>query len=125
MRHYVFCFDDFAAFPETFPGTLPGFGLTGCDSWFATWFEFSQLNSLLLWAFSQQDKKMKIWNFQKLGVDRTLIFRGGLVGKRGVTFSGEGRCKDELKSEIFNDKKVYKKNVFLCHNKEFKLGNFN
>ena len=26
---------------------------------------------------------------------------------------------------MFNDKKLINKNVFLCHNQEFKLGNFN
>ena len=56
-------------------------------------------------------------NFQKGGgLDRTLIFRGGVGGNEGVTFSnflrgGEGGCnfyiKDKLKSEMFNDKKNY------------------
>ena len=32
MIHYMFCFDDFAAFPGTIPETLPGFDLMGCDS---------------------------------------------------------------------------------------------
>ena len=45
----------------------------------------------------------------KKGEDLTLIFVGGLVGKRGVTFSsGRGvviYVKDKLKSELFNDKK--------------------
>ena len=49
----------------------------------------------------------------KKGEDLTLIFVGGLVGKRGgELFESEGSCnlcnfyvKDKLKSEIFNDKK--------------------
>ena len=51
-------------------------------------------------------------NFQKVVFDRTSTFRGGFLGKRGMTFSsggGEGACnfciKNKLKSEIFNDKK--------------------
>ena len=51
-------------------------------------------------------------NFQKWGLDRTSVFRGGLLGKReeggGVTFfrRGEGRVQFfNKKSEIFNDKK--------------------
>ena len=31
--------------------------------------------------------------------------------------------KNKLKSEIFNEKKVINKNIFLCNNLEFKLGN--
>ena len=45
--------------------------------------------------------------FSKGGLDRTLIFRGGLVRKRGDLF--EGGCnfhvKNKPKFEIFNDKK--------------------
>ena len=54
-------------------------------------------------------------NFQKKGEegDRISIFRGGLLGKRWVTFfreKGGARgdsfyIKNKLKSEIFNDKK--------------------
>ena len=50
---------------------------------------------------------------EDVGLDRTLIF------KRGMTFLREevGGCcfyiKNKLKSEILNDKKVYKQNVFL------------
>ena len=36
------------------------FDLTGCDYDSQWGFEFSQLRSLLSWAFSQQDKKIKI-----------------------------------------------------------------
>ena len=62
----------------------------------------------------------------------TLIFRGGLVGKRSVPFlreGGGGSCnfykKKKLKSETSNDRKKFiNKNVFLCHNEEFKQGNF-
>ena len=46
--------------------------------------------------------------FKKGWLDRTTIFRGGLLGKRGVTFF-QGGCifsiKNKLKSEIFNYKK--------------------
>ena len=66
-------------------------------------------------------------HFQKEELDMTLIFRGGLVGKRGVPFlrEGGGSCnfykKKKLKSETSNDRKKFiNKNVFLCHNKEFK-----
>ena len=44
------------------------------------------------------------------GLGRISIFRGGLLGKRGVTFS-EGLKfldKKQTKSGIFYDKKVYK-----------------
>ena len=55
-------------------------------------------------------------NFQKNrgvgggGLDRISIFRGGSLGKRGVTFFRGVDCsfyikKNKLKSEIFNDKK--------------------
>ena len=70
-------------------------------------------------------------HFQKEELDMTLIFRGGLVGKRGVPFlrEGGGSCnfykKKKLKSETSNDRKKFiNKNVFLCHNEEFKQGNF-
>ena len=48
--------------------------------------------------------------FRKGGLDRTSTFRGGLLGKRGWLFSGglQFSHKNKLKSEIFNDKKVYK-----------------
>ena len=45
------------------------------------------------------------------GLDRISVFRGELLGKMGVNFF-RGGCgfyiKSKLKSEIFNDKKVYK-----------------
>ena len=48
--------------------------------------------------------------FKKGGLDTTLIFKGGLVRKRAVTFS-RGVCnfyvKNKLKSDIFNDKKSW------------------
>ena len=46
-------------------------------------------------------------NFQKGGLDRISIFSGGLLGKREVNFSGGSSfyIKNELKSEIFNDKR--------------------
>ena len=37
--------------------------LTRCDSWLTN-VEFSRLNSLLSWAFSQQDKNKNQWNYQ-------------------------------------------------------------
>ena len=55
--------------------------------------------------------------FEKGGIERSLVFRGGLVRKRGVTFlRGAGGCdfyvKNKLKSEIFNEKKVDKEKYF-------------
>ena len=52
-------------------------------------------------------------NFSKRsGLEKTLIFRGGLVKRKGVTFlrggvGGEAQfyVKNKIKSEIFNDKK--------------------
>ena len=53
-------------------------------------------------------------------LDRILILRGRLVGKRGVTFL-RGGCnfyiKNKLKSEIFNEKKVVKQKCFSVINK--------
>ena len=50
-------------------------------------------------------------NFQKGVLDKTSTFRGGLLGKTGVTFF-RGGCnfhrKNKLKSEIFNNKKKQK-----------------
>ena len=61
------------------------------------------------------------------GLDRSSVFRGGLLGKRGVTFF-RGGCnfstKNKLESGIFNDKTFINKNTLLCRNYEFKLGNF-
>ena len=54
-------------------------------------------------------------NFQKGELDRTLGFRGGVVGKMGVTFLREGfnfYIKNKLKSKIFNGKKVDKQKCF-------------
>ena len=47
--------------------------------------------------------------FQNGGLDRTSTFRGGLLGKKGITFFKGGvgfsfHVKNKLKSEIFNDK---------------------
>ena len=59
-------------------------------------------------------------NFQKGGGSLTgsQFLEGGCWERGGVTFFMEGcsfYIKSKLKSEIFNDKKVYKqKNVFLC-----------
>ena len=49
--------------------------------------------------------------FSKRGLDSVSIFRGALLGRRGVTSFKRGRgdysfhVKNKLKSEIFNDKK--------------------
>ena len=52
----------------------------------------------------------------------------GASGKEGVTLIRRGlqfSHKNESKSEVFNDKKKFiSKNVFHCHNREFKIGNF-
>ena len=58
-----------------------------------------------LFTARQKDENPKFSKKVGVGVavDRTLIFRGGMVGQ----------------------KKFTNKNVFLCHNKEFKLGNSN
>ena len=58
-----------------------------------------------LFTARQKDENPKFSEKVGVGVavDRTLIFRGGMVGQ----------------------KKFTNKNVFLCHNKEFKLGNSN
>ena len=53
--------------------------------------------------------------FKKGVLGKTLVFRGGLVGKRGVRGGREGYnfyVKNKLKSEIFNDKKVDKQRCF-------------
>ena len=58
-------------------------------------------------------------NFQKGRLGSISILRVGLLGKRGVTFSGcySFYIKNELKSEIWNNnKKPIDNNFFLCHN---------
>ena len=65
--------------------------------------------------------------FTKSGVlHRISIFRGGLLGKKGVTFFRGGvwgysfYIKNKLKSEIFNDKKsLYTKMFFSIITKNF------
>ena len=56
----------------------------------------------------------------KRWLDRTSTFRGGLLGKRGVTLFRVGcnfHIKNKIKSEIFNDKKKFiRKNIFPYHN---------
>ena len=47
--------------------------------------------------------------FKKRGIDRISNFRGGLLGKRGLQFLH----KNKIKSEIFNDKKIYKQMFFF------------
>ena len=56
--------------------------------------------------------------FKKGWLERTSTFRGGLLGKRGVTFfRGGGGCnfhiKSKLKSEIFNDKKSWSAKIIF------------
>ena len=68
--------------------------------------------------------------FEKEGLGRISIFRGGCWERGDDFFPGGGGCsfyiKTKLKSEISNYKKFINKNVFLCHNQEFTvLGNFN
>ena len=63
--------------------------------------------------------------FSKRGeLDRISVGKWGLLGTREVTFFRGGECsyyiKNKLQSEIFHDNKN-----FVCHNKEFKLINFN
>ena len=56
--------------------------------------------------------------FQNGGLDRTSTFKGGLLGKKRITFFKGGRgvtfhVKNKLKSEIFNDKtSLQAKNFF-------------
>ena len=68
--------------------------------------------------------------FSKRGGDLTgsQFLEGGCCERGGDLF--QGGCSFYIKnklieiSEIFNEKYL-NKNVFLCHNQEFKLGNFN
>ena len=53
---------------------------------------------------------------------RTLTFRGGWWEREGEVYNLH--LKNKLKSKIFNNKKFFKQKR-LCHNYEFKLGNFN
>ena len=46
------------------------------------------------------------------GLDRISVFRGGVAGKEGVTFFKWLKFLQKKKSEIFNDKKVYKQKYF-------------
>ena len=54
-------------------------------------------------------------NFQKGGLDRTSTLRGGCWKRGGVTFFRGGLqfLHKKLKSEIFNNKKVYKQKYFF------------
>ena len=56
------------------------------------------------------------------GLEKSSTFVGGLLGKRGDFFRGGGggcnfHMKNKLKSEIFNDKKVYQQKYFSVINK--------
>ena len=67
--------------------------------------------------------------FKKGVLDKTSTFRGGVAGKEvGEVFQVEGcnfHIKNKLKSEIFNDKKVYKQKKFCLKKiQTFKLGSF-
>ena len=54
----------------------------------------------------------------KGGADRILIFRGGYWERGGDLFQGgySFYIKNKLKSQIFNEKKLKNKKVFLCDN---------
>ena len=58
--------------------------------------------------------------FSKRGrLGRTSTLRGGLLEKRRVTFFRGAVAilqKNKLRSEIFNEKKIINKIIFLCHN---------
>ena len=63
---------------------------------------------------------------KKRGLDRTSTFTGWLLGKRGWFVSGGEGCyfhQKKLKSEIFNDKKVYKQKYFsvITKNSNWKI----
>ena len=53
-------------------------------------------------------------SFQKGGLDRTLIFKGGWLERGGGDLF--------IAMKYLMTKMFINKNVFLCHNKEFKLG---
>ena len=51
--------------------------------------------------------------FKKMRLDRISVFRGGLLERRGDYLQDGGfYIKNRLKSEIFNNKKVYKQKCF-------------
>ena len=55
-------------------------------------------------------------NFQKGGHDKTSTFRGGCWERWGDFFQGAGwnfHITNKVKSEIFNDKKVFKQKYFF------------
>ena len=51
---------------------------------------------------------MKLQILKKWVQDQVSIFRWGLLGKRGCSFS----INNKLNSDIFNDKRVYIQNFF-------------
>ena len=66
------------------------------------------------------------WKLKGVGLTGSQFWQGS-SGWEKVTFFSRSCSifiKNKLKSEIFNGKKLYKQNVFLCHKWEFKLGNF-
>ena len=79
---------------------------------------FHSVHPLFCWEEVEPPSK---FSERRGGLDRTSIFRGGVAVKKGMTFfpGGTGGCcfniKSKLKSEIFNNKKVYKekKRFFL------------
>ena len=71
------------------------------------------------WTSNQIFKKRR-------GTWQNQTFSGELLGKRGWLLEG-GACNFQVKNKIWNiewQKKFASKNIFLCHNLEFKLGHF-
>ena len=68
------------------------------------------VHSLFCWEGSWTSNQI----FKKGGLGKTSTFKGGLLGKRGWTFSRGSNfyIKNKLKSKIFNDKNVYKQKYF-------------
>ena len=65
--------------------------------------------------------------FKKGSLIGPQLLEGGWWERSEWLFSGGCNfyIKDKVKSEIFNDKKSLKTQIFFCHNEEFELGNFN
>ena len=80
----------------------------------------------VLWKYlaaNQHEHNVHPPIFQKGGLDRMSVFRGGCWEWGGGGGRFQVLLKNKLKSEIFNDKKSkINKNVFLYHNLEFNRG---